>query len=284
MIKSKKIKTLLGILIVLAVLFEVFSLIVAPKRQYYLIYDWMIYVTNYLIIIALFLIIWNEKFRGIKAAVIAALIIANSTLMYFVGGVNLILSKSPDKSHEVILKEYKNMRFETVNLKRRAMIFGKKVETLIGSSNYKSIEKNTYKIQWLNNDSALFIYDMDGKNNLKNTMFTLGDRGYINYYYVMASIQGKWIDKDDDKSYFLNREKDVAYADGGSLRYYNNSKEEQFGLSSVIIPGDSMNSTLAISIDPSCELDENYQVVRGGSISIVEVTLKEAKVKTFFKE
>ena len=45
-----------------------------------------------------------------------------------------------------------------------------------------------------------------------------------------------------------------------------------------------MNSTLAISIDPSCELDENYQVVRGGSISIVEVTLKEAKVKTFFKE
>lgn len=284
MIKSKKIKVLLGVLIVLAVMFEVFALVIAPKRQYYLIYDWMIYVTNYLIIMALFLIIWSEKFKAIKAAIIIILVVANSTLMYFVGGVNLIVSKSPDKSHEVILKEYKRMTFETVNLKRRAAIFGKKVETLMGSSTYKTIDKNTYKLQWLNSDTALFIYDINGKNNLKNTMFTLGDRGYIHYYYVMASTQGKWVDKEDGKSYFLNRGKDVAYADGETLRYYNSSKEEQFGLSSVIIPGDDRNPTLAISINPDCDLDENQQVVKGGSISVVEVTLKEAKVKTFYKE
>lgn len=284
MIKSKKIKVLLGVLIALAVMFEVFALVIAPKKQYYLIYDWMIYVTNYLIIIALLLIIWSEKFKSIKVAIIISLVVANSTLMYFVGGVNLIVSKSPDKSHEVILKEYKHMNFETLNLKRRALIFGKKVETLMGSSTYKTIEKNTYKLQWLNSDTALFIYDINGKNNLKNTMFTLGDRGYINYYYVMASTQGKWIDKEDDKSYFLNRGKDVAYADGGTLRYYNSSNEEQFGLSSVIITGDDRNPTLAISINPDCSLDENHQVVKGGSISVVEVTLKEAEIKTFYKE
>ncbi|WP_143148587.1 hypothetical protein [Clostridium amylolyticum] len=51
-----------------------------------------------------------------------------------------MISKLPDKQHELILKEYKKMNYETVRLKRRGFIFGKQVASLVENSKYKAIE------------------------------------------------------------------------------------------------------------------------------------------------
>ncbi|MDU1855290.1 MAG: hypothetical protein E6789_07300, partial [Clostridium baratii] len=94
MIKNWKLRFILYILEIFLLLFQGITLILTLK-DYYLIYDFIFYVVNYLILIIFCLLISKGKIvRYIFYGIAIALITANTVFFYFMGNVNLIVSKS----------------------------------------------------------------------------------------------------------------------------------------------------------------------------------------------
>ena len=120
MIKNKKIKVVLLIIELLLITFQAFVIEVLAPKGYYLIHNSIFYGLNYVIIIVLCLLSNKNKYiKWIKLTMVLILFVANTAFFYYLGNVNVMISKSEDNKHELILKEYKKMNYETVRLNRR---------------------------------------------------------------------------------------------------------------------------------------------------------------------
>lgn len=220
MIKNKKIKVLLFIIELLLITFQVCTIVVLAPKGYYLIYDWIFYGLNYLIIIifCLLLLSKNKYIKWLELTTALILFIANTAFFYYLGNVNVVVSKSEDSKHELILKEYKNMNYETVRLSRRWVIFGKKSATLVESSKYKTINNGTYKIDWVSSDTSIVTYKTSASSSLQQSIFSFRSINYISYQNVAPSLAGKWLEKDNPSNYFLYDLGKIVYTkDGGTI-------------------------------------------------------------------
>ena len=285
MIKNKKIKFGLTILKFLLLIFQILVVLLALYKEYFLIYDWMFFAINYLIAILLVLLINNNKHsKWYKLGFALAIVVINSTFFYYLGNVNLVISKSPDNQYEVILKEYKNMKLETVRLRRRGIIFGKKVETLKGSSSYKAIENRKYKIKWSNNEMAVLIYGTSKDETLDEKIYSFRGNKEGNYVNVLPSLYGKWISEVDPNNYFMVNLNDIVYAKGNKLYYYSNNDVTQQGVSAIVVNSktkDKPSFTLVLNSDSV--IGKDCLVNKGGAITITNSSFEDSKGEIFRK-
>ncbi|MGH4124417.1 MAG: hypothetical protein ACREV6_15950 [Clostridium sp.] len=285
MIKNKKIKCGLTILEILLVIFQILVVLLALYKDYFLIYDWIFFAINYLIAILLILLIdKNKPSKWYKVGFALAIFAINSTFLYYLGNVNTVISKSQDKQHEVIIKEYKNMKLETIRLRRRGIIFGKNVETLIASSSYKAIENGKYKIEWPNNEMSVLIYCTSEDETTDEKIYSFRGSKEGNYVNVMPSLQGKWISENDPKNYFMVNSNDIVYAKDNKLYYYNNSDVKQQGISAIIINSNTKDKpSLTLVLNSDSVIGEDCLVNKGGSITIMNISFEDSKGEIFRK-
>lgn len=285
MIKNKKIKIVLGVVALLLLIFQGLYIGVATVNDYYLIHDWIFYGINYIIIIFLCLLYNKNRYvRWIQLLIGLILLVANTTFFYYMGDVNVVVSKSEDNQHEIILKEYKKMNDETVRLKRRGFIFGKEVATLMGSSKYKTIEEETYKIDWVSGDTAVVTYQANDEGILQQNIFSLRSTNYISYQNVAVSLTGKWIEQDNPENYFMYDKGEIVYAKNGQLYYYNDEDTAQQGILAVVITGGNEKPTLSVVLNSDAAFGDNGLIMDGGTITISPVTLKETEGKVYSRE
>ena len=285
MIRNRNGKIVLcGVAIVLIII-QGLIIGVAATREYYLIHDWVFYVINYVIII-LFLLLYckNRHIRWIKLVIGLILLVSNTTFFYYMGNVNLVVSKSTDNQHEVILKEYKNTSNESIRLKRKGFLFGKKVATLRGSSLYKALEEDAYKIVWSNEDTAIVTYQANENGALQQSIFNFRSSNYVSYYYVSVSLTGKWFEQDNPQNYFIYNEGEIIYAKDGQLHYYGDEDSEQQGIFSVVIDGDDKKPSFSVLLNTDAEVGDNGLITDGGTITIFPVSLKETGGKVYYRE
>lgn len=284
MIKNKKIKTVLIILEILMIIFQIMIMVVAPTKGYYLIYDWIFYAINYMIIFVLCLLSSKNKYlKWIQLVFALILFVINTTFLFYVGSTNILVSKSQDSKNELILKEYKKMNYETVRLKRRGFIFGKKVDTLTGSSKYKTIEEGAFKTQWISGDTAIVTYKTSAKSSLQQMIFNFRSTNYVSYQYVAVSITGKWFEKGNTQNYFICNKGEIIYSKDGQLYYYKVDDSKQQGISSLIITGDNTKPSLTVVLNSDAIIGNDDLIKSGGTITICPITLGKSENNVFYK-
>jgi hypothetical protein len=285
MFKNKKIKVLLCVIELLLIVFQALAVGVIAPKGYYFIHDWIFYGLNYAIIIILCLLCSRNKYiKWTQLAIALLLFVANTTFFYYRGNVNLVISKSEDNKHELILKEYKKMNYETVRLKRRWVVFGKKAEGLMESSKYKTIEEGTYKIEWVSGDIAVVTYKTSDNSNLQQSMFSFRSTNYISYLNVAPSLTGKWLEKDNSQNYFLYDAGKIVYAKDGQLYYYRSQDTEQQGVTSIIIKGDGTKPSITVVLNSDAVIGDNCLIKDGGTITIAPITLEKSKGYVYYKK
>lgn len=282
MIKNRKLRFILYILEIFLLLFQGITLILTLK-DYYLIYDFIFYVVNYLILIIFCLLISKGKIiRYILYGIAIALITANTVFFYFMGNVNLIVSKSENNKYEVILKEYKHMNFNTVRLKRRWFIYGKKVETFKGSYNLKFIEENNYKIIW-DNDQALILYK-NYDSGVEVSIVSFRKDNYISYQNVTPALEGKWIDKSNKNNNIIFNQGKIIYTKDDKLYYYNSQNTVQYGMDAILVKGGYDKPTFAVLLNSNAKIGENCLLNDDATISIYNIGLEDNKGSVYYKE
>lgn len=285
MIKNKKLRTALWIIEILLIIFQALTIGLRTLKDYYLIYDWIFYGINYVVAILLFLLYSKNRYlKWLQLALVLILVAANTTFFYYVGNINLVISKSQDNKHELILKEYNKMSYETMKLRRRWLIFGKKTAVLTGSSKYKTIEKGTYKIQWISGDTAVLIYRADDKDALKESIFSFRSTNYVSYINVAPALTGKWYEKDNHNNYFMYDKGKIVYAKDGQLYYYDAGGTEQQGISSIIITGDDAKPSIIVVLNSDCNIDNSGLINTGGTITILTVSLEKTEGEVYYRE
>lgn len=285
MFKNKKTRILLWIIGLMLAAFQAFVIGIAAPKGYCLIHDWIFYGLNYAIIIIFLLLCINQKHGKQVGPIIALiLIVANTTIFYYKGAVNLVVSKSDDSKHELILKEYKKMNYETARLKRRWVVFGKKTDVLTGSSKYKAIEKGTYKIEWISGDIAVATYKTGDNNSLQQSIFSLRSTECISYQNVVPSLTGKWIEKDNPQNYFMYNAGKIVYAKDGQLHYYGSEDTKQQGVTSITIKGDETKPSLTVVLNSDAVIGDNCLIKDGGTITICPLTLEKSKGNVYYRK
>ena len=285
MIKNKKIKILLFIIELLLITFQVCVIGIFAPKGYYVIYDLIFYGINYVIIIVFCLLLSKNKYiKWLQLTIALILFIANSAFFYYLGSVNIVVSKSDDNKHELILKEYKNMNYETVRLNRRWVIFGKKSNPLIESSKYKTIDKATYKIDWVSGDTAVVTYKTSSSSALKQSIFSFRSTNYISYQNVAPSLAGKWLEKDNPNNYFIYNLGKIVYTKDSKIYYYSDQDTQQQGVTSIIIKGDETKPSLTLVLNSTCVIGNNCLIEGGGTITISPVTLQKSKGNVYYKK
>ncbi|MFZ7132335.1 MAG: hypothetical protein ACOWWR_08255 [Eubacteriales bacterium] len=284
MIKNKKIKIVLWFLEILFIGFQLVTMTVTLK-DYYLIYDWIFYCINYVIIVIPNLIYRKNRYIRWSLLYIGLLLfIVNTTFFYYVGNTNTIVSTSPDSQGKLILKEYKNMDFETMALKEKAILFGKKTITLTGSSKYKTIQEKTYKIYWIDGNIAVLIYKPDDVDQLLQGVFTFRDSNYTHFQYVSAGLNGKWYDEKNTDNYFMYDKGEIVYAKDGQLYYYRSEDTDQVGDFALIVHGDKVKPSFTIILNSDCEFGEDNLIIKGGTITILPVKLDSVESNVYYRE
>ncbi len=264
---------MLATLLVLLVIFQVLVLGVATPKGYQLIYSWIFFAINYLIIILLCMIYTKNSFlKWSKWLIGLILFVANTTFFFYMGDVNLVVSKSQDQN-EVILKEFNKMNTETVHLKRRGIIFGRETGSLMGSSSYKAIEEETYKIDWVSEDVAIVTYKVSEQGNLQQEFISRRSSTYSSYQYVAVGLMGRWYQKDNSDNYVQFDQGEIVYAKEGQLYYYTYEDTVQHGIFSIVVNGDDNKPSFSIVINADASYDEDGLIKKGGTITVSPITL-----------
>ncbi|TWT25293.1 hypothetical protein [Planomicrobium sp. CPCC 101110] len=268
--------------------FQALLIGIAAPKGYWLIHEGQFYAINYGII--LFLVIagaviftagylkWSLLLVGI------VLLTANTTFFYYMGDVNLLIAESEDGEHEVVIKEYPKMKKETVRLKRRGIFFGREDSVLAGSSEYKALEEERYKIEWSAGDIAELTYETGYDGALNHQIYNFRSSDYISYQNVIVSLIGKWMEQGNPQNYFMSDNNELVYAKDGQLYYYNIQNTEQFGIYSVVVLGDETKPTLSIILNPGTEFGDDGLIAEGGTITITPVDLGETESAVYERE
>ena len=288
MIKNRKITLTFIIIGVLLLIFQALLIGIAAPREYWLVHEWIFYAINYAIISSLFFIgalsIGNKYTRRLLLLAGLVLLAINTTFFYYMGDVNIVISKSEDGQHEVILKEYKKMDYETVRIERRGYIFGKRDAVLAGSSEYKTLEEETYKIEWPADDIAVLTYQTSDQETLDQQIFNFRSSDYVRYQNVAVGLLGKWIEQDNPENYFMSDNSEFVYAKDGELYYYRIENTRQYGIFSLVIEGDETNPSLTLVLNQDSEFEGSGLIADGGTMTITPVSLEETESDIYRKE
>lgn len=273
---------------VLLVVFQALLVGIAAPKGYWLIHEWIFYTINYLIIF--FLLVVGALSFTVGPMRIGLLLLAfvltaiNSTFFYYMGDVNLLIAESEDGEHEVIIKEYKKMKNQTVRLKRRGVLFGKKGVVLTGSADYKALEEEQVRIDWTAKDIAAFTYQTDSNGALNQEIFSFRSSDYVSYQNVAVSLTGKWLEQGNPQNYFMSDNNELVYVKNGQLYYYNIRNTKQFGIFSVMVRGDGTKPSLSIVLNPGTEFGDDGLIADEGTITITPLDLESAEGGVYDRE
>ncbi|MGL5313588.1 MAG: hypothetical protein ACRC92_10095 [Peptostreptococcaceae bacterium] len=283
--KNKKIKVLLFLLEIVIITFQLFTAFIAKYKDYYLLYDWIFYLLNYVIIVIPFVIFHKYKKYSQLRILLAIFLVALNTIYFYKLGTNkLIVSQSPNKNHELILKEYKNINTETIRLKRKFLIYGKKVSIMDTSLYYKTFLEGNYKIDWLSDDIAVVTYISNERFEINQDIFPFRDTGSISYYYVLASITGKWTDKSDNSNYLIQNKGELTYSKNGDIYNYTSEDITQYGILAIMVNGNDTKPSFTVILNSDCEIENSGLIKDGGTITIMETDVLKSQPKIFNKE
>lgn len=285
-------KKVLGItLLVTGLILAIFQSLligIAEPRGYWLIHEWQFYLINYVIIgFLLSGAAWlfsNVYVRWGFALIAIGLFAANTTFFYYMGDANVLIAESENGEHEVILKEYPKMKKETARLERKGLLFGREVGVLEGSSVYKVLEDEGYKLQWTAEDIAALTYKTSDYGTIDHQIYNFRNSDYVSYQNVAVSLIGKWIEPGNPHNYFMSDNNELVYANNGELYYYNIRNTEQFGIYTLVVRGDPSKPTFTITLEPGTEFGEDGLIKEGGSITITPVELGATESVEYYKE
>lgn len=284
---KRKANVVLCIAAIGLLIFQGFVLFIAKPKGYELIHDGVFYVINYVIIVIfIFLRVKNPYLKWIQRMMGLIFFVSNTVFFYYIGDINLVVSKSKDRQHEIILKEYKKMKYETAILQRRGLLFGKKTATLKGSSAYKTIEKNTYNVNWVGGDIAVVTYKTSDHGPLQQIFksFRVYD-DHTGFFYVGVSLTGKWVEQDNPQNYFIYDRGEMVYAKDGRLYYYSDREDtEQLGIYAVKINGDDKRPSFTVVLNSDSHIGSDDLIKDGGTITICPVTLEKSDYKVYSKK
>jgi len=281
---NKKLKIALWILALVLAGVEFSVYWVQDMTSYILIYNWLIYAINYLMAMILFIATASNRFVKWLQWLIGILIVAVTTAWIFKEHVNLIVSTSDDGKHEVILKEYANLNDKTVQLQRRHLIFGRKMDTLIGSSTYKTIAEKTYTINWVGGQTAVVTYKTAPSGPLEQKFINFRWSKNIGYYNVGVSLTGKWIERGHPQNYFLYDKGKMIYAGEGKLYTYIDVEEtQQLGIYGIKLIGGKQKPSFTIVLNSDSQLEPSGLIADGGTITICPLSLNAADYKVYKK-
>lgn len=273
---GKKLKIVLWAVAILLVIFQGFVYWVEDTMEYVLIYDWIFYVINYVIALILFLAYINNRYlKWIQWMIALIILVSNTVFFYYMGDVNLVVSKSKDQQHEIILKEYKKMKNETVRLQRRDFLFGRKMDTLMGSSSYKTIEKETYNINWVNGDTAVLVYKVSSHGPERQAFISFRTSDLAGYHNIGVSLTGKWVEHGNPRNTLMYDGGEIVYAKNGKLYYYRDGEDtEQLGTYGIKIIGDKNMPTFTVILNSDSKIGQNNLIMDGGTITLCSVNSK----------
>lgn len=281
----KKIKIALWLIAAVFIVFQMGVYWIKDMSNYTLIYDWITYAVNYAIAIILFVAVINLRYlKWLQWLAGLIILICNTVFIYQMGGANLVVSKSRNQKHEVILKEYKKLKVETVQLQRRDLIFGRKMDALIGSSTYKTIEEKTYTINWIGGNTAVVTYKTSGHGPLEQKFVNFSWNSQMGYHNVGASLTGKWVEKDNSGSYFLYDKGEITYVkDGQTYHYRDGGDTKQLGIYAIKLLGDKKKPTFTVVLNSDSEIGQSGLINKNGTITICPVSFKGSDFKVYSK-
>ena len=259
--------------------------VVAFKKEYYLIYDWIFFAVNYLIILIFILLLSKNKIvKWLQLVIALALITINTVGFYYLGDTKTIISKSPNGENEIVIREYPNLNYESIKLKPRWLIFGKKVEILKNSSSYKAITENKYKIEWTDNDAVIYTYQINKDGILEQGFYNFRPQ-QISYKNVLPSLNGKWVSEKDPKNYFALDTGDIVYAKNGQIYYYKNAEIEQRGEIALVFNSTySDKPSFSLILNSDSVIGQDCLINENGSITISHISLTDSNGEVFRKQ
>jgi hypothetical protein len=281
----KKMKMIASIIVGLLLIFQS-AVMAARSYNVYLVYDWIFYINNYVLIILL-LYLFSRINTYVKWGVrgcALALIVANTTFFYYFGNTNVLSSKPASGEHALILKEYKNLRYETLRLEPFIPLFGRETDVLKGSSDYKAIEKDQYQVKWVSGDTAIFTYKRNNGPSLEQIIVNFRSSDYVSYQYVLVSLTGKWQEEGNQENYFMYDQGEIVYAKNGELYYYSEENTEQQGIFSLIVHGNDSKPSFTIVLNDDAQYEESGLLQKGSTITISPVSLEEEEGKVYHRE
>lgn len=221
--------------------------------------------TTILILIVNIILLFKMKITkmiGWSMTIISVLFLIAS---YYIGdsvsAYNTYYSISPDFSSKLVIKQNKETG-KVYDYHYQFLCFARQSEAFDSQVNSQITTK------WLNGDNNLVTYD----NGQQVYVATYGDRGNgISYYQVAGSLVGKWIPQnDEDKAYEVNVENGAITIslDNDSMTF-SYQEIEQYGTTAIVLKKGS-NPQYVIALNKNCELDKNYQIKDGGTITIVD--------------
>lgn len=274
---------------VLLLMFQGLLLGVGVPKGYWFIHEWMFYSLNYLLIFLLLVVgaLFFSNGKKKRALFLHAyvLILVNTTFFYYMGNVNLVTFQSEDGQHEVIIKEYKKTKKETIRLVPRGSIFGKEAAVFNGSSDVKAFEEGRYKVDWTSGDIAAVTYQTNREGDVDQQIFTFRSSDYVRYQNVAVSLAGRWEEEGNPENYFMSDNRELIYVKDGELYYYSIWNTEQFGIYSMIVQGVGNTPSLSIVFNKGTEYDgDSGYIEEGGTFTITLLSLEKTEGGVYARE
>jgi hypothetical protein len=154
----------------------------------------------------------------------------------------------------------------------------------VGSSEYKTIDKGTYKIDWISGDTAIVTYKANDKSALQQSFFSFKSTDYISYKNVAVSLTGKWFEKDTHNNYLMYNGGKIVYAKEGQLYYYDIAETKQQGVTSLIVSGDDTRPSFTVVLNSDCIIGDDGLIKAGGTITLSPITLEKEEGKVYNRE
>ena len=254
------------------------------EKRYFLIHDSIYWIINYIIIMLSVFVCNNNRYvKRIEYIVLIVFFILNTKGTIETTYDPLFFSSSPNKENEIIIRETVDDKEGIMGIKRRYKIFGQINDRFITKDKYRTFSKETYKINWLNNNIATITYLTGNGNKLKQHIYSFKKETPNSYRYVLPSLTGKWIDKNNPNDTLEVSMDKFIYKKDGKTYNYDIYKSKQKGYIGLIMDGQGKTPDLSIILNDDCTIGSDCLINNDGTIYIGNVTLKNEDMHIYKK-
>lgn len=236
------------------------------------------YIINALILILIFLAVFNffkgqSKIQVVCALAFFVLLVFNGQRLYHEKvQIQTNINFSPDHQQVFILKRNRETG-ETITYRRYYGVFARPDEVL------PYYARHTFKFQWLTPDIVTVTYREKNNGVIREHVGTYGDRGSgISYYYVQSALTGIWegTDSEGEPVTLDYSSGEMNLSTHGESETFEAADNLQFGTIALVLrSGDHAKWTIALNQD--CVIGENDLIEDGGTITLSDISLKKTK-------
>lgn len=276
-------KTIWGSIVIL-IIARLFLEWLVREKGYFLIHDSIYWIINYIIImLSVFICNNNKHVKNIEYIVLIVFFILNTKGTIETTYDPLFFSSSPNNKNEIIIKETVDDKEGIIGIKRRYKIFGQINDRFITKDKYRTFSEGTYKINWLNNNIATITYLTGEGNKLEQHIYSFKKETPSSYSYVLPSLTGKWVDKDNHNNTLEVYMEKFIYKKDGKTYNYDIHRSKQKGYIALIMDGQGKAPDISIILNDDCTIGSDCLVNNDGTIFIGNVTLEDEDIHVYKK-